>query len=73
MFECAANGSESLMINWTKNHVHISNQLPYTIANYGKRSILIIERVTIDNGGIYYCITNEMLSSKPAELLSKET
>ena len=72
VFECAANRSKSLMINWTRNDVHISNQRSYTITNYGKRSILRINSATIDDSGIYQCIaSNKVVSSKPAELLSK--
>ena len=74
MFECAANGSESLMISWTRNNVQISNSRSY-ITNYGKKSVLRIKRASIDNSGIYQCsatnANDEIVLSNPAELLSK--
>ena len=79
MFECVANGSESLTISWTKNdrhnisksHFKISNK----ITNDGRRSILKIKRAKIADSGFYRCIAtnadNKIVSSKQAELLSK--
>ena len=76
VFECVANGSESLTINWTRNvetnsHLKISNE----ITNGGRRSILKVKKSRIADSGFYRCIAtnadNKVLSSKPAELLSK--
>ena len=75
MFECAANGSESLMINWIRNNEVISNSKANKIQNDGKKSILKIKKATVDNSGVYWCIAtnadNETALSKPAELLCK--
>ena len=76
MFECAANGSESLTISWSKNNEVISNSKSNKIRNDGNKSILKIKKATVDNSGIYQCIAtnadNEEVFSKPAELLSKK-
>ena len=73
VFECAANGSESLMINWTRNDEPILD-LHYFILNGTMRSVLEVNKATVDDSGIYQCIAinvdNEIVS-KPAELLSK--
>ena len=75
VFECAANGSESLMINWTRNNMYISKLHSYIITNYDKRSIFRIKKATIDDSGIYQCsatnTNDEIVFSNPAELLSK--
>ena len=79
MFECAANGSESLIIHWTRNdgnivsksHFKISNK----ITNGERRSILQVKKSKIADSGFYRCIAtntdNKTASSRPAELLSK--
>ena len=76
MFECVVNGSESLTISWRRNfetssRLKVSNE----IINGGKRSILKVKKSTIADSGFYWCIAtnadNEIVSSKPAELLSK--
>ena len=79
MFECVANGSESLTISWTRNdgynisksHFKISNKT----TNDGRRSILKVKRARIADSGFYRCMAtnaaNEIVSSKQAELLSK--
>ena len=75
MFECAANGSESLMIRWIRNSELISGSKSNKIQNDGMKSVLKIKKATVDNSGIYQCIAtnadNEEALSKPAELLSK--
>ena len=75
MFECAANGSESLKISWIRNNELISNSKSNKIQNDGAKSVLKVKKATVDNSGIYWCIAtnadNEEVSSKPAELLSK--
>ena len=76
MFECAANGSESMVINWTRNdettrildsHFYISNDT--------RKSVLEVNNAIVDNSGIYKCIAtnadNKTVVSEPAELLSK--
>ena len=74
VFECAANGSESLMINWTRNDKLISNSHFY-ISTSARRSVLKVNKATVDDSGIYQCIAttanNKTIVSKPAELLSK--
>ena len=76
VFECVANGSESMTINWTRNvetksRLKVSNE----ITNSGRRSILKVKKSTIADSGFYWCIaTNadkKVVSSKSAELLSK--
>ena len=75
VFECAANGSESLNISWIRNNELISNSKSNKIQHDGNTSILKIKETTIDNSGIYQCIAtnadNEEVFSKLAELLSK--
>ena len=75
MFECAANGSESLMISWITNNKLISNSKSNKIQNNENESVLRIKKATVDNSGIYQCIVtnadNVKVFSKPAELLSK--
>ena len=75
VFECAANGSESLMINWIRNNELISNSKSIKIQNSQITSTLKINKATVDDSGIYHCIAtnadNEEVSSKPAELLGK--
>ena len=78
MFVCAVNGSESLTIKWTRNNVHVTSsnfKISNEITNDERRSILIVKRSTIRDSGLYRCVAtnadNEMISSKPAELLSK--
>ena len=77
MFECAANGSESLTISWIKNNKLISNSKSNKIQNDETKSVLKVNKVTVENSGIYQCIAtnadNETVFSKPAELLSKTT
>ena len=74
VFECAANGSESLMINWTKNDEPILDS-QFIILNSRGRSVLEVNKATVDDSGIYQCIAtnadNETIVSEPAELLSK--
>ena len=74
VFECAANGSESLMINWTRNDKPILYSHFY-ISNGTMRSVLKVSKATVDDSGIYQCIAtnadNETILSTPAELLSK--
>ena len=75
VFECVANGSESLTINWTRS-VETSSRLKTSniITNGGKRSILQVKKSRIADSGFYWCIAtnadNKVVSSKPAELLS---
>ena len=75
VFECAANGSESLTISWIKDNKFVSNSKSNKIQNDGTKSVLKVKKVTMDNSGIYWCIAtnadNEEVSSKPAELFSK--
>ena len=75
VFECAANGSESLMISWARNNEHILNSYTNKTQNGIKRSGIKIKKATVNDSGIYRCIAinadNEEVSSKPAELLSK--
>ena len=74
LFECAANGSESLMINWTRND-KLTLDLHFYMSNGTRRSVLKVNKATIDDSGIYQCIAtnagNETIVSEPAELLSK--
>ena len=74
VFECAANGSESLMINWTRNDKPIKDTLFY-VSNGTRRSVLEVSKATVDDSGIYQCIAtnadNKTIVSEPAELLSK--
>ena len=74
VFECAANGSESLMINWTRNDEHILFSHFYKSNGTG-RSILKVNKATVDDSGIYQCITtnanDETIMSEPVKLLSK--
>ena len=73
VFECAANGSESLMISWTRNDEPILDSHFY-VSN-GTRSVLEVRKATVDDSGIYQCVAtnadNETIVSEPAELLSK--
>ena len=79
MFECAANGSESLTINWTRNDGHDISKSRFKISNKiingGRRSILKVKKSRIADSGFYRCIAtntdNKIVSSKQAELLSK--
>ena len=78
MFECAANGNESLKIRWTRNNVHVTSsrfRISNEISNSERRSVLTVKRSTIRDSGLYQCAAtnadNEMILSKPAELLSK--
>ena len=75
VFECAANGSESLTISWIRNNKLVSNSKSNKIQNDGTKSVLKVKKATVDDSGIYQCIAtnadNEEVSSKPAELLSK--
>ena len=75
VFECAANGSDTLMITWTKNDELIRNSYLNNITHSGKKSILKIKKATVYDSGVYWCIAtnadNEVVISKPAELLSK--
>ena len=77
MFECAANGSESLNITWIKNDVHIPDSHLTEVSHGEKKSVLKVDKATVENSGIYQCIAtnanNETVLSKPAELLSKIT
>ena len=74
MFQCAANGSELLMINWTSNDEPILFSHFYKSNGTG-RSILEVNEATVNDSGIYQCIAtnanDEILVSEPAELLSK--
>ena len=74
MFECAANGSESLMINWTRNDEPILDSHFY-VSNGTRRSVLEVSKAMVDDSGIYQCVAtnadNETIVSKLAELLSK--
>ena len=78
MFECVANGSESLTISWnstsnvkTSSRLKISNE----IINGRRRSILKVKKSRIADSGFYWCIAtnanNKVVSSNQAELLSK--
>ena len=73
VFECSANGSESLIINWTRNDEPILDSHFY-ISN-GTRSVLEVSKAIIDDSGMYQCVAtnadNETIVSEPAELLSK--
>ena len=79
MFECAANGSESLTINWIRNDGHDISKSRFKISskitNGRRRSILTIKKSRTADSGFYWCIAtnadNKILSSKQAELLSK--
>ena len=76
MFECAANGSDTLVIIWTKNNELIQRSSLIKMTNSRKKnSILKIKKATVDNSGIYQCIAtntdSEVVVSNPAELLSK--
>ena len=75
MFECAANGSELLTISWIRNNKLVSKSKSNKIQNDGMKSVLEVNKATVDNSGFYTCIAtnadNEEVSSKPAELLSK--
>ena len=77
VFKCAANGSESLTISWTRNNEPVQNKKPNKVTNDMRSSILKVNRATVDDSGIYQCIANnsdnEITLSKPAELLSKCT
>ena len=74
MFECAANGSESMVISWTRNNKP-NLDLHFYVSNGTRRSVFEINKATVDDSGIYQCIAtnadNETIVSKPAELLSK--
>ena len=74
MFECAANGSESLMIKWSRNDEPITD-LHFYILNGTRRSVLEVSKATEDASGIYQCIAtnagNETIVSELAEVLSK--
>ena len=80
MFECAAKG-ESLTISWTKNDGRVHNASKSHILNEdingGRRSILKVKKSKIADSGYYQCTAantdNKVVSSKPAELLSKIT
>ena len=80
MFECAAKG-ESLTISWTKNDGRVHDALKSHILNEntdgGRRSILKVKKSKIADSGYYQCTAtntdNKVVSSKPAELLSKIT
>ena len=75
VFECAANGSDTLMITWTKDNKPIKNSHLNNIIHSGKKSILKIKKARVDSSGVYWCIAanadNEVVISNPAELLSK--
>ena len=78
MFVCAANGSESLTISWTRNNAYVTSsrlRISNEITNDERRSVLTVKRSTIRDSGLYQCVAtnadNEMISSKPAELSSK--
>ena len=79
MFECVANGSESLTISWTRNDGHNISKSRFTmsseITNDGRRSILKVKKAKIADSGFYRCIAtnadNKIALSKQAELLSK--
>ena len=79
MFECVANGSESLTISWTKNNRHIVSKSRFKISNEttddGRRSILKVKKSKIADSGLYRCMAtnadNKIVSSEQAELLSK--
>ena len=66
VFECAANGSESMVINWTRNDEIISNS-HYYVSNGTSRSILEVNKATVDDSGVYQCIAtnadNETVAS----------
>ena len=74
VFECAAIGSESLMINWTKNDKFTLDSHFY-LSNSTRRSVLKVNKATVGDSGIFQCIAtnadNETIVSEPAELLSK--
>ena len=75
VFKCAANGSESLTISWTRNDKYISNSKQIKITEIQKSSVLKVKKATVGDSGVYQCIAinvdNETVLSKPAELLSK--
>ena len=79
MFECAANGSESLTINWTRSDGYVVSKSRFKISNEitngGRRSILKVKKSKIADSGFYRCIAinadNKVVSSKSAELLSE--
>ena len=79
MFECVANGSESLTISWTKNDGHNISKSRFKISNKitndGRRSILKVKRAKIADSGFYRCMAtnadNKTALSNQAELLSK--
>ena len=72
VFECVANGSESLKITWIKNTKQIANS-HFNEVSY--RSVLKVNEATVNDSGVYQCIAtnvdNETVYSQPAELLSK--
>ena len=72
MFECVANGSESLKITWIKNTKNVANS-HFNEASH--RSVLKVNEATVNDSGVYQCIAtnadNETVYSQPAELLSK--
>ena len=75
VFECAANGSDTLIVTWIKNNKPIKNSHLIKIIYNGKKSILKIQKATVDSSGVYLCVAtnadNEVIISNPAELLSK--
>ena len=78
VFECAANGSESLTIKWVRNNGQIPEgrfQISNTTRDGGITSVLKVSKSTVGDSGFYWCIaTNadyEKKSSQLAELLSK--
>lgn len=75
VFECVASGSESLNISWTKNGEHIGSSHLNEVSHGVKRSVLKVDRATVDDSGVYQCIgtnaVNETVLSESAELLSK--
>ena len=79
MFECVANGSELLIINWTRNDGRIVSKSRFKVSNKitndGRRSILKVKNSKIADSGFYWCTAtntdNKIVSSKKAELLSK--
>ena len=66
VFECVANGSESLTISWkSTSNVKTSSRLKISseITNGGERSILKVKKSRIANAD------NKVVSSNQAELL----